>query len=83
MSGHCKDCKWWQLRQPSFPYKGDYGTPDYDKPINFRDCSNPDLVNIDSDGFKAMKPNGFGLNYPVCDLVTGPEFGCTKFDPKE
>jgi repressor LexA len=65
-------------------------SPDYMRPnvtdveASCRACENPQLVNIDraDEGYLALGEGGAGLDYPVCDLVTGPKFGCAHWAPQ-
>ena len=73
---HCQICKWWGHEQVET--LRDYAPDAVDVPA--RICGNPNLVDIDSLGYRAVGGDGFGLDYPVCNLVTGPEFGCVHWN---
>jgi hypothetical protein len=72
----CETCKWWRHE----PDKEDWNHKHLTK-LGIGNCKNPALVDIDSKGYESVPEDGFGLDYPVCDLVTGPKFGCLKWEP--
>lgn len=71
--GRCKDCKWWAADK-----RTEYVAAETDA----APCHCPQLINIDEKGYGAVAGNGFGLDYPVCELFTGPEFGCVHWEGK-
>ena len=75
----CKTCMWWGRGQ-TMPYSDDL--EEGEVMSEAKRCGLP-IVNIEYDGFCAVKGKGIGLSYPVCDLVTGPYFGCIHHDEKE
>lgn len=32
------------------------------------------------DGYNSVPADSCALDYPVCDLITGPRFGCAKWE---
>lgn len=34
-------------------------------------------------GYDSVPADSCALDYPVCDLITGPQFGCVKWEPNE
>ncbi len=73
--GNCKDCKFWESYQSMFGGK------------NWTECSfvgNVDSANmpVDEDSFSVFAncDDDSGLN---SGLLTGPMFGCIKFQQKE
>jgi hypothetical protein len=72
MLGTCKTCRWWGMYKDA--WKGES-----------KACGSPILVDIDGhkDGYLAVSGDGFGLDYPVCDLMTGPDFGCVHHEEKK
>ena len=68
----CKTCKWWE--EPT-DYVRTVTTAGY--------CRSPKLVDINDRGYEGVAGTGFGMDYPVCHLVTGPDFGCIHHEPKE
>lgn len=82
----CWTCKHWGvgsqlMATKSYLDDGKYVTV----PITAKACGNPQLVDIDGHGkgYAAIEANGFGLDYPVCDFITGPDFGCIHWEAKE
>lgn len=73
----CKTCRWWGIRNingnATVAYEGDS-----------KACCSPKLIDIEEhkEGYAAIKGDGFGLDYPVCDLMTGPDFGCVHHEVK-
>lgn len=69
--GTCKECKWW-------------GRDKVDRYVaektDARPCKSPSLISIDAKGYEAVTGSGFGLDYPVCELYTAPDHGCTSFE---
>lgn len=66
----CQTCKWW----------GESGREVWRNPhVQF--CDNPDLLSVEhmKNGYASIPHDGYALDYPVCDLVTGPDFGCHKW----
>ncbi len=65
----CGDCAHWAKTQWVFARHA-------------RPCQHPDLRDVDeAGGYDCIGPDDFGLDYPVCDLMTGPDFGCRKWQP--
>jgi len=81
MQGRCKTCRWWGHGKEELSGRS---PPDYeDQPAECKECGSPALIDIDDapGGYLAVKGDGFGLDYPVCGLITGPEFGCVRWEP--
>lgn len=57
----------------------------FDVPSEGRKCGCPKLLNIDheNEGYVSIVGSGFGLDYPVRDLITGPDFGCIHYEAKQ
>jgi len=87
MSNTCKNCRYWKpicLTHPlvrSAVYSEKRGSCDNVGSENVHETTQQDL--------EKLKPNDFavelsGDSYGVdVSLVTGPDFGCVKFEPKE
>jgi hypothetical protein len=69
----CETCKWWGFEKDEIIDTRTLGR----RPLSVKECGNPSLADIDEGGYGAVPENGFGLDYPVCGLITGPQFGCT------
>ena len=67
----CKTCRWWG-------YKKDGVILEYDAVA--KACGNQEIVDIEETGYGSVTGSGFGLDYPVCDLITGPDFGCVHWE---
>ncbi len=67
----CKNCRWWLPAEGRYP----------DRKV----CRSPKMIDRDDmPRFdQGVTGDGFGLDYPVCDLVTGPDFGCVHFEGRE
>lgn len=81
----CKTCRWWGVGQQDVPYASTI-PPNWDRVASkAKRCGSPKLIDINDhkEGYVAVKDDLFGLDYPVCDLVTGPDFGCVNHEPKE
>ena len=69
----CKTCRWWGFERESVTQYHE---------TEAKACGFP-MVNINEQGYEGVKGNGFGLDYPVCDLITGPDFGCVLHEEKQ
>lgn len=88
--GTCSGCQWWGAGKQQPPTSSFFRPPRTgewfsDVPTTAKACGCPALLSIDqeNEGYSAVRGNGFGLDYPVCDLVTGPDFGCVQWRAKE
>lgn len=69
--GTCSTCRWWGHGKENIVWK--------DETVA-RACGCPKLIDINELGYVAVTGSGFGLDYPVCDLITGPNFGCVHWE---
>lgn len=69
----CKTCRWWGFEKEEVTR--------LHKTIA-KACGFP-KVDINDEGYEAVTGDKFGLDYPVCDLITGPLFGCIHHEEKQ
>lgn len=74
----CKNCKWWRSR--SYLFGRDETVCDLiDSVDNTEDLLIKTKQKKDDDFFISCSGDTYGLSV---SLITGPEFGCIKFEPK-